>query len=162
MRALSAKLRPPEKSWPPFLKINSISNSETKGRTARELGWHLVAADCWFADGIAKGDFSQPETETPPNASVQDMLALYDQFPAKLEKLKALSGEDLAKPVSFFGVMQLPNVMYLSFLTNHSIHHRGQLSTYLQSHERARAQHLWRQRGRTVRNAGQRIDLRHR
>jgi uncharacterized damage-inducible protein DinB len=104
-----------------------------KGRTARELGWHLVAADCWFADGIAKGDFSQPEAEAQPKAGVQDMLALYDQLPAKLEKLKALSGEDLAKPVSFFGVMQLPNVMYLGFLTNHSIHHRGQLSTYLRA-----------------------------
>jgi uncharacterized damage-inducible protein DinB len=104
-----------------------------KGRTARELAWHLIASETWFADGIAKGDFSQPEAEAPPNASVKDMLAYYDQFPAKVEKLKSLSGDNLAKEISFFNVMHLPNVLYLGFLTNHSIHHRGQLSTYLRA-----------------------------
>ena len=104
-----------------------------KGRTARELAWHLVAADSWFVECIAKGDFSQPEAEAPPNASVQDILAYYDRFPAKLEKLKSLSGDELVKEISFFNVMQLPNVQYLGFLTNHSIHHRGQLSTYLRA-----------------------------
>src|SRR5437868_6394116 len=62
-----------------------------KGRSARELAWHLVAADTWFADGIARGDFSQPEAPAPPNASVKDILAYYDQFPAKVQKLKSLS-----------------------------------------------------------------------
>ena len=69
----------------------------------------------------------------PANASVQDMLAQYDRIPARIEQLKKLSGDDLAKVVSFFGVMQLPNVMYVSFLSNRSIHHRGQLSTYLRA-----------------------------
>jgi uncharacterized damage-inducible protein DinB len=104
-----------------------------KGRTTRELAWHIVASEGWFADGIAQGDFSQPEAEMPANASVKDMLAVYDQLPAKIEKLKGLSGEDLSKIVSFFGVMQMPNVIYLTFLNNHSIHHRGQLSTYLRA-----------------------------
>ena len=93
----------------------------------------MIASEAWFADGIAKGDFSQPEAPIPENASVKDLLAFYDQFPAKLEKLKSLSGDDLAKEVSFFNVMHLPNVMYLGFLTNHSVHHRGQLSTYLRA-----------------------------
>jgi uncharacterized damage-inducible protein DinB len=104
-----------------------------KGRTTRELAWHLIASESWFAEGIAKGDFSQAETELSPNASVKDMLAFYDQFPAKLEKVKSLSGDDLAKEVSFFNMMHLPNVLYLGFLTNHSVHHRGQLSTYLRA-----------------------------
>ena len=104
-----------------------------KGRTTRELAWHLVAADNWFLDGIAKGDFSAPEKEMPANASVKDILAHCDEFPRKLEKVKALSGDDLAKVVSFFNVMQLPNVMFIGFLNNHSIHHRGQLSTYLRA-----------------------------
>jgi uncharacterized damage-inducible protein DinB len=29
--------------------------------------------------------------------------------------------------------MNMPNVMYLGFMTNHSVHHRGQLSTYLRA-----------------------------
>jgi uncharacterized damage-inducible protein DinB len=39
----------------------------------------------------------------------------------------------LAKVVEFFGVMNLPNVLYLGFWNSHSIHHRGQLSTYLRA-----------------------------
>jgi uncharacterized damage-inducible protein DinB len=30
-----------------------------------------------------------------------------------------------------FGMFNLPAVMYLQFMLNHSIHHRGQLSSYL-------------------------------
>jgi uncharacterized damage-inducible protein DinB len=104
-----------------------------KGRTVRDLTWHLIASEAWFAQGIAKGDFSQPEVEMPANASKADLVAFYDSVPAMVEKLKSLPGEDLAKPVSFFGVMNLPNVFYLQFLSNHSIHHRGQLSTYLRA-----------------------------
>ena len=33
--------------------------------------------------------------------------------------------------VDFRGMFQRPAVMYLNFLLHHSIHHRGQLSTYL-------------------------------
>jgi hypothetical protein len=62
------------------------------------------------------------------------MVSWYEQeLPPKLAKLKELSGEHLATVVSFFGVMNLPNVLYLGFWDNHSIHHRGQLSTYLRA-----------------------------
>ena len=105
-----------------------------KGRTARELAWHLVASEAWFADGIASGDFNQAESTAPPNATVADLLAFYDtEMPGRMARVKALSGEDLAKIVGFFGVMQMPNVVYLGFWNNHSIHHRGQLSTYLRA-----------------------------
>ena len=105
-----------------------------KGRTARELAWHIVAVDVWFAEGIAKGDFSQPEPEMPANVSVAAMVSHYEnKLPAALAKVKALSADDLAKVVGFFGVYNLPNVFYLHFLSNHSIHHRGQLSSYLRA-----------------------------
>ena len=105
-----------------------------KGRTAGELAWHLVAVDAWFAEGIARADFSLPEPAPPANLTVAAMVEHYQQaLPAALAKVKALSGEDLAKAVGFFGVLNLPNVMYLSLLNNHSIHHRGQLSTYLRA-----------------------------
>jgi uncharacterized damage-inducible protein DinB len=37
----------------------------------------------------------------------------------------------LLTPVEFFGVFNLPAAFYLGFLNNHSIHHRGELATYL-------------------------------
>jgi len=104
-----------------------------KGRTTRELAWHLIASESWFADGVAAGDFSQQETPMPPNATVADMVAFYNAVGPKLEKVKGLSGDQLAQVVSFFGVMQLPNVMYMGFWNNHSIHHRGQLAAYLRA-----------------------------
>ncbi len=105
-----------------------------KGRTARELAWHLVASEAWFVQGIADRDFSKPEIAMPPNARVADMLAFYDkEVTPGLARLKQLTGEQLAQTVSFFGIMNLPNVMYVSFWNNHSIHHRGQLSAYLRA-----------------------------
>jgi len=35
--------------------------------------------------------------------------------------------------IDFRGMFQLPAVAYLTFSLNHTIHHRGQLSTYLRA-----------------------------
>jgi uncharacterized damage-inducible protein DinB len=105
-----------------------------KGCTARELAWHLAASEAWFAKAIASSDFSYEETPMPPNASTAEIVAFYKQeLPAAFERIKALSGEEWAKEVNFFGVMNSPNVMYLSFWNNHGVHHRGQLITYLRA-----------------------------
>lgn len=105
-----------------------------KGRTARELTWHLIASEAWFADSIAAGDFNQPEVPCKDNVTAAQMSDWYaKEMPAKFAKIKAMSGEDLAKIVGFFGVFQMPNATYLGFWNNHSIHHRGQLSTYLRA-----------------------------
>lgn len=105
-----------------------------KGRTMRELTWHLIASEAWFAESVAKGDFSGSETPMPANATTADMVAFYEkQLPAQIEKVKQLSGEDLAKIVDFFGVMKVPNVMLITFWNNHTIHHRGQLAAYLRA-----------------------------
>jgi uncharacterized damage-inducible protein DinB len=105
-----------------------------KGRTARELAWHLAASEVWFAEGAADADYNKAEVAVPPAATVADIVAHYEkQMPALLARLRSLPGEELAKEVPFFGVMNMPNVMYLGFMTNHSVHHRGQLSTYLRA-----------------------------
>jgi len=41
-----------------------------------------------------------------------------------------LSPEQLLTPVQFF-TFNFPAAFYLAFLNNHSIHHRGELATYL-------------------------------
>jgi len=104
-----------------------------KGRTMGELAWHLIASEAWFADGIASGDFSHAE-QTIPAGGAAAMTAFYaNEVPARIAKMKQLSGEQLAQIVNFFGVMQVPDVMLMGFMSNHSIHHRGQLSTYLRA-----------------------------
>ena len=105
-----------------------------KGRTARELMWHLAHSEEWFAGCIAAGDFSADPSDGPAPATAAEVLAHYEEHvPPIIEKLQALSGEQLATPVSFFGAFNLPLVLYIDFWIHHTIHHRGQLSTYLRA-----------------------------
>jgi hypothetical protein len=47
------------------------------------------------------------------------------------DRVRAMFGAQLMTPVDFLGVFNLPAAFYLGFLNNHSIHHRGELATYL-------------------------------
>jgi uncharacterized damage-inducible protein DinB len=105
-----------------------------KGRTMRELAWHLIASEAWFGEGIASRDFSGSEVTMPPNATVADLNAFYaKEVPAKIAKVKNLTGEQLSEIIDFFGVMKVPNFTLIGFWNNHSIHHRGQLAAYLRA-----------------------------
>jgi hypothetical protein len=48
-----------------------------------------------------------------------------------VSRVAAMTPDQLMTPVVFFNVFNLPAVFYLGFLNNHSIHHRGELVTYL-------------------------------
>jgi len=105
-----------------------------KGRTMRELAWHLIASEAWFGEGVANGDFTHSEATMPANVSVADMVSFYNtEVPAKIARAKQLSGEQCAQIINFFGVMQVPNFGLIGFWNNHSIHHRGQLAAYLRA-----------------------------
>jgi uncharacterized damage-inducible protein DinB len=60
---------------------------------------------------------------------------LVDWYDANAKRAAAriggLTAEQLMTPVNFMGAFNMPVVFYLGFLNNHSIHHRGQLATYL-------------------------------
>jgi len=104
-----------------------------KNMSAIDLAWHLASTEIWFLDGIVAGAFNMGDGKRPENIkTVADVLAYYDaNLGPSLEKAKAISGEAAAQIVDFFGAFQLPAVAYLGFLVKHSVHHRGQLSTYL-------------------------------
>ena len=53
-----------------------------------------------------------------------------DRLAAALERLKQTSGEALLRSVDFYGIRQIPALGLLQIGINHTIHHRGQLSTY--------------------------------
>ena len=104
---------------------------DPNGRTSWELARHIASVDVGFADGIADGKFvMEGEAKTPESAS--ELANWYEkEFTRALDRVRGLTAEQLLKPIDFYGVFNLPAVMYLGFLNNHSIHHRGQLSTYL-------------------------------
>jgi uncharacterized damage-inducible protein DinB len=111
---------------------------DPKSRTAWELATHIAASDVAFLDSIIAGDFSglgQGESAVISQFKTsQDVVDFYQrEYPARLQKLRALPPEKLTQVVDFFGIMKAPNVTYLGIANNHGIHHRGQLAAYLRA-----------------------------
>jgi uncharacterized damage-inducible protein DinB len=104
---------------------------DPNGRTAKELAWHLANTDVQFLDGVADLNFKMESPEHKPQTSAE-IVAWYDENMKRgIARVQALTPEQLTTPVEAFGVFNLPAVAYLGFLNNHSIHHRGELATYL-------------------------------
>ncbi len=93
-----------------------------KSRTAGELAWHIVVTEITFFNDVARGSFEGSEQELPnPTKSMAELIAYYEtNFKSGLEKVKQLGSEQLAKPISFFGVFNFSAVHYLhEFRQNH-------------------------------------------
>jgi uncharacterized damage-inducible protein DinB len=102
-------------------------------KSAMELAWHIASAEMRFMDAVAAGSFDLSPNPRPESVQTPaDVLAWYkENSEARLRKLENTSPEQLVKIVDFRGRLQVPAVMCLAIMLNHSVHHRGQLSTYL-------------------------------
>jgi uncharacterized damage-inducible protein DinB len=102
-------------------------------RSALELAWHLVSSEIWFLDGIIQGQFGPEEMRMPPHIrSIADILAWHSRnVPQLLDGVEKMPGQDLVRPIPFFGLFNHPAVVYLNLLLVHSVHHRGQITAYL-------------------------------
>ncbi len=103
-----------------------------KSRSARELAWHIISTELQLLSGIASGSFSRDEDELqePPD-SMSELAEFYEQqFTSGLESVRRLNVKKLMNQLSFYGVFRYPAVVYLTFLHDHTVHHRGQLSAY--------------------------------
>jgi uncharacterized damage-inducible protein DinB len=102
-------------------------------RSAIDLAWHIVAAESMFLAAVPTGGFdftngTRPESVRTP----MDVVKWYSAaFAANIEKLKGCSGEQLLTPIDFARLFNFPAYAYLQSGISHTIHHRGQLSTYL-------------------------------
>jgi uncharacterized damage-inducible protein DinB len=104
---------------------------DPKARTAKELAWHIANSDIQFLEGVADLNFKMEAPEHKPETSAE-VVAWYDgKVKQGVARIAAMTPEQLLTPVPFFGVFNLPAVLYLGFLSSHSIHHRGELTTYL-------------------------------
>jgi uncharacterized damage-inducible protein DinB len=102
-------------------------------KTALELAWHIVAAEKRFLEGIVNGGFDFTPIHRPDSVrNSADIARWYaEMFQSVLERLKTATPEQLSKVLDFRGMVQLPAVTFLQMAMSHSVHHRGQLSTYL-------------------------------
>ncbi len=111
---------------------------DEKSRTAWDLATHLATSDVWFLDSILTGQFAWDPAKVKEVegqfSNVAEVVAFYEKtFPEKLKAVAAMSPESLAKPISFFGMMEMPAASFLGMANNHGIHHRGQLASYLRA-----------------------------
>ena len=104
---------------------------DPSAKSALDLAWHLATAECFFLNSVASGEFVfNPPPPAP--ATPREILAWYDEnAPKATAAAAAASPENLAKVMDFRGLFKVPSVMFLGFMVNHGVHHRGQLSTYL-------------------------------
>jgi len=102
-------------------------------RSAIELARHIAAADNRFVETVINGVFDTSPSMIPENVKAPTEIASwYEQRYAKnFEALTKLPGEQLIKIVDFRGMLQRPAVTFLITGLHHTIHHRGQLSSYL-------------------------------
>src|SRR5579862_6629555 len=102
---------------------NQDYKPDPKSKTAAELASHIIQADIMFLDGIAAGTFGGASMQqVPAGATLPELIAWYNEkYKEGSAKVASLDGAALMKVVDFHGMMQLPAVMYLTFLNNHMI-----------------------------------------
>ena len=107
---------------------------DAKSKTGRGLVRHITLEDEWILNCIAKGEFTPPPDDSDACGIMTpaDAVARYKaKVPAALGRVRAMSGEQLVKVIDMFGMIRMPAVNFVSLAAKHSVHHRGQLSTYL-------------------------------
>jgi uncharacterized damage-inducible protein DinB len=111
---------------------NSDHRPDPASRSAIDLVRHIALADIRFMETPLTGEFSTTlalpaHVKTP--AEIANWYA--ERFDKNFDPLSKATGEQLAKIVDFRGMLQMPAVSFLLLGLRHTIHHRGQLSSYL-------------------------------
>ena len=103
-------------------------------KSAMDLVTHIANSEHWFVEAVLNGAFT-PGPRIPDTAKTPaEIAAWYAEHSAKnLEALSKATPDQLLKIVNFRGMFEQPAVLFLTMGLHHSIHHRGQLSSYLRS-----------------------------
>ena len=109
---------------------------DSKSKTGLGLVRHITLEDEWMFNCIANGEFVPPPDDSDACGIMTpaDAVARYqEKVPAALERVRAMSGEQLVGIIDLFGMMQAPALGFVAMCVKHSVHHRGQLSSYLRA-----------------------------
>ena len=113
---------------------NSGWKPDQSSKSALELAWHIASSECFFMNGIAAGKYERTGDGSMP-ASIKtptDLLKWYDENHGKaVAQLAQVPADSLTRPIEFFGMFTFPAIAFAGLMCSHSIHHRGQLSSYL-------------------------------
>ena len=107
---------------------------DQKSRTALELCRHIVLEDEWLLGGVAAGAIPAPPDQSDATGLMTraQCVEYYNStLPGVVERVRNLSGDALVKTLDLMGMLVMPAVGFLGMAVRHSVHHRGQLATYL-------------------------------
>ncbi len=108
-----------------------------KSRDLGALTLHVAALPDRFSNVFATEMFDPTQAKQPNISGKQDIIKLFDSGSAKIEEgLKNTPESEYSKEFTFSRegtvIAKMPKAMFLrTFLVNHMIHHRAQLSIYL-------------------------------
>lgn len=109
---------------------------DTKGKTGLGLVRHIGLEDAWMLNCIADGTFTPPPDDSDACGikGPADAVARYKRdVPPALDRVRAMSGDELTAVLNVLDLVQAPAVNLLAMALKHSVHHRGQLSSYLRA-----------------------------
>ena len=114
---------------------NADYRPDPQARSAAEIAWHIAATEHRFYNGVLSGAFDFNAIPRPEGGITRENILKWyaDSFAKNFERLTRLTPQQAAKIMDFRGMFQLPAVTYLDFCIRHTVHHRGQLSTYLRA-----------------------------
>ena len=107
---------------------------DPKAKNALGLVRHITLEDEWLLNSVADGQFTAPPDASDACGimSPADAVARYKtKVPAALNRVRAMPAEKLSSVLDLLGMIQMPAINFLALALKHSVHHRGQLSTYL-------------------------------
>src|SRR5688500_11987003 len=86
-------------------------------KTALALARHIALEDEWMLGAVADGQFGpgKDESDACGLMTPADAIARHKQdVQARLDQIRAMSGEDLLRTVDMFGAFQMPALQFLS------------------------------------------------
>ena len=109
---------------------------DDKSKTALGLIRHIPLEDEWVLTSVANGSFAPPPDDSDACGIMTpaDAVARYKaRIPAALARVSALPGGKLLPVLDLLGMVQMPAINFVALTLKHSVHHRGQLSSYLRA-----------------------------
>lgn len=106
---------------------------DPNAKSANELLRHIAVADNLFLKSVVDAEFVPGSVKIPEDVKTpQEITEWYaSEYAKNLDAVSKLSGEQLIKVVDFRGMVQRPAFAFLQMGLLHTVHHRGQLTTYL-------------------------------
>ena len=106
---------------------------DPSAKSANELLRHIASAENWFIKSVIDGAFVPGSVKIPDDVKTPaEVVEWYANEHAKnFDAVTQMSGEQLAQVMDFRGMFQNQAFTFLQAGLLHTIHHRGQLSTYL-------------------------------